>query len=116
MSGFVGGPGRGRPEEAVYVDIERALPHLEESCRQFLALTNAYDRAEEWRSIRDTQDTIAAAVDLTAITPALDELVDATDRLIARARGDQGVEVAGATLARNALALKGFVRELAALA
>lgn len=116
MSGFVGGPGRGRPEEAVYADIERALPHLEESCQHFLALTRAHDRADEWRSIRDSQDTIAAAVDFTAIAPALDDLVAATDRLIARARGDRGVEVAGATLARNALALKGFVRELAALA
>lgn len=115
MSGLVGGPGAGRAEEAVYADIERALPHFEESCRQFLALTRPYEREADWRAIDSARDAVAGAADFTTIVPVLDGVVAATDRLIGQARDVTGIEVAGATLARNALALKGFIGELAAL-
>lgn len=115
MSGLVGGPGAGRAEEIVYADIERALPHFEASCEQFLTLTRAFEGDESWRVIDSARDTVAGAADFTTVVPVLDDVVAATDRLLNRARGVAGIDVAGSTLARNALALKGFVRELAAL-
>lgn len=115
MSGLVGGPGAGRAEETVYADIERALPHFEASCQQFLALARAFEREDAWRAIESARDAVAGVADFTTIVPVLDGVVAATGSLIGQAREVAGIEVAGATLARNALALKGFIRELAAL-
>lgn len=116
MSGLVGGPGRDRDEELVYADIERGVPHFEESCQQFLRLTRQLARQAEWRLIEEGYGAVMGAADFTLLLPVLDGMVAAADRLIDQLRGAAEVEVAGATLARDALALKGFIRELGELA